>query len=85
MNTVEWQQRSFGYEAMVGDDLFRLVVFYEHGWKVGVNDRVIKHEYSDAETCKQVAVNWVREKLKIVESDLRQLENNVKAKCGLTQ
>lgn len=71
---VNWQQKSFGYEALVGEGAFRLIVFYEHGWKVGINDRVVKHEYSDIETCKRSAINWCREKLKVVEAELNQLE-----------
>lgn len=71
-----WQQKSFGYEAILGESAFTLIVFYEHGWKVGINDRVIKHEYPDSETCKRVAVSWVKEKLKVIESELRELERN---------
>lgn len=71
---VQWEQKSFGYEAVLGGGVFTLIVFYEHGWKVGVNNRAMKHVYPDAETCKRVAVNWTREKLKVIESELKQLE-----------
>lgn len=73
---TNWQQKSFGYEAVLGEGAFTLIVFYEHGWKVGVNDRVVRHEYSDVETCKRAAVNWTREKLKVVEAELRELEKS---------
>ena len=73
--SVSWIQKSFGFEAVIGEGAFILIVFYEHGWKVGVNNRVMRHEYGDVETCKRVAVNWVREKIKIIEAELKELEN----------
>lgn len=77
--SIQWQQKSFGYEAILGEGAFRLIVFYEHGWKVGVNDRTMKHVYPNVEVCKCVAVNWTREKLKIIEAELKELERNLHA------
>jgi hypothetical protein len=71
---MTWQRTSFGFQAQVGEGALDLIVFYEHGWKVGINDRTMKHVYADADTCKRVAVNWTREKLKVIESELRELE-----------
>lgn len=71
---ISWQQKSFGFEASVGEGALLLIVFYEHGWKVGINDRAIGHEYPDVETAKRTAVSWAREKLKIIEAELKQLE-----------
>jgi hypothetical protein len=76
--STQWQQKSFGFEAVVGEGAFTLIVFYEHGWKVGIDDRVVKHEYTDPETCKRVAVNWTREKLKMIEAELGELEESSK-------
>ena len=72
--SVVWQRKSFGFEAMVGDGVLRLIVFYEHGWKVGINDKAMNHIYPNAKTCKRVAINWVREKLKVIEAELKSLE-----------
>lgn len=71
---TSWQQKSFGFEALIDDGTLRLIVFYEHGWKVGINDRAIGHEYPDPETAKRTAISWAREKLKIIEGELKQLE-----------
>lgn len=72
---VSWQQKSFGFEASIGEGALLLIVFYEHGWKVGINDRVVKHEYPDVEAAKKAAVSWAREKLKIFEAELKELEH----------
>jgi len=72
--SIRWHSKSFGYEAVLGEGAFTLTVFYQHGWKVGINDRWIKNVYPDPDTCKQVAVNWTREKMKVIESQLRELE-----------
>jgi hypothetical protein len=71
---MKWDATSFGFQATLGEGAFILIVFYEHGWKVGVNNRAMKHVYPNPETCKRVAVNWVREKLRVVEAELRELE-----------
>lgn len=71
---INWQQKSFGFEALIGEGALLLIVFYEHGWKVGINNRVVNHEYPSAEAAKKAAVSWAREKLKIFETELKELE-----------
>lgn len=69
-----WIQKSFGLEAQIGEGALILMVYYEHGWKVAINDRVVKHEYPDSETARKAAISWAREKLTMFESELRELE-----------
>lgn len=71
---ITWNRTSFGYEAQIGEGALILIVFYEHGWKVGINDRAVKHEYPDVETAKRAAISWAREKLKLFAAELRELE-----------
>jgi len=70
---AEWRQTGNGFEAKVGEGALLLVVFYEHGWKVGINDRVVKFEYPDAVTAKAAAISWAREKLKMMAAELDRL------------
>lgn len=70
---INWQQKSFGFEASIGEGALLLIVFYEHGWKVGINDRVVKYEYPDAETAKKAAISWARGKLEMFEAELKEL------------
>lgn len=76
---INWQQKSFGFEASIGEGALLLIVFYEHGWKVGINDRVVKYEYSDAEAAKKAAVSWARGKLEMFEAELKELERSASA------
>jgi hypothetical protein len=71
---ARWLQKSFGFEAEIGDGVLRLIVFYEHGWKVGINDRMVKAEYPNVEAAKEAAVRWAREKLRMMEAELQRLE-----------
>lgn len=73
---VEWQRTSFGFECKIGEGALHLIVFYEHGWKVGVNDRAVKHTYPDVEAAKRAAISWAREKLKMFDAELSDLERS---------
>lgn len=74
---VEWERKSFGFEATIGEGALLLIVFYEHGWRVGINDRIVKHEYPDVETAKKAAISWARNKLIMFEAELKELERSV--------
>jgi hypothetical protein len=74
MANIEWQRTSYGFEASVGEGALTLMVFYEHAWKIGINDRIVRAEYPDVETAKRGAITWAKEKLKLMEAELKQLE-----------
>jgi hypothetical protein len=73
---VEWQRTSFGFECKIGEGALHLIVFYEHGWKVGINDRAVKYTYPDVEAAKLAAIKWAYGKLELFEAELKELERS---------
>jgi hypothetical protein len=74
---INWKGTPNGFEVELGEGALTLRVFYHDGWRSCINDRVVRSTYPDADEAKKATVNWAREKLRMMEAELRYLEHPI--------